>query len=53
MTSKSRDVTVLQQSLLDDLVLELRQMIDQARESIGTIVNTKLTLLNCHIGESL
>lgn len=35
---------------LDNLLGELRQMIDQTRESIASTVNSKLTLLYWHVG---
>ena len=35
---------------LTDLIGELRQMIDQARESIASTVNSRLVMLYWHVG---
>lgn len=45
-TLSHHDTTILPQGFIE----ELRVMIDQMRESIATIVNSKLTILYWHIG---
>lgn len=40
-------------ALSQELLLELRQMIDQARTSIASTVNVRLTMLYWHIGNRI
>jgi hypothetical protein len=49
MTLQTRN-TNLEPLHLDGLIGELRQMIDQTRESIASTVNASLTLLYWHVG---
>lgn len=49
MTLQTREPNPTQPQL-DNLLGELRQMIDQARKSVATTVNAKLTMLYWHIG---
>ncbi len=49
MTLQSRE-TSLEPIRLEHLIGDLRQMIDQARESIASTVNSRLTMLYWHLG---
>lgn len=49
MTLQTRE-THLASLQVDQLIGELRQMIDQTRESIATTVNSRLTMLYWHLG---
>lgn len=49
MTLQSHE-TNLAPPQLDNLVGELRQMIDQARESVASTINTRLGMLYWHLG---
>jgi hypothetical protein len=49
MTLQSQETNLLPLKLYN-LISEMRQMIDQARESIATTVNIKLTMLYWQLG---
>jgi hypothetical protein len=52
MTLQTREPNLISPPV-DHLIGELRQMIDKAKESIATTVNSKLTMLYWHIGNRI